>query len=90
MRYKYEDIPNDRLSEIIDKWVKGERNRCIMKRRLIDGIRFEPLAEEFGLSVRYIKTIFYENEAVIAKCIEREPVCTNSSRIVPRYYCETS
>ena len=92
MRNKYDDIPNDSLSEIIDKWVKGERNRSIMKRRLIDGIKFEPLAEEFDLSVRHVKTIFYENEAVISKCVEsdRTVPCTDSSRIVPRYYCETS
>ena len=30
-----------------------------MKRRLLDGICFEPLAEEFGMSDRQIKRIVY-------------------------------
>ena len=34
-----------------------ERDRKIMHRRLIDGIHFEPLAEEFDMSVRQIKRI---------------------------------
>lgn len=38
------------------------RNRAILKRRLIDGICFEPLAEEFELSVRQVKNIVYKEE----------------------------
>lgn len=48
------------LAHIIDECIIGrdaERNRAIMKRRYIDGIRFEPLAEEFELSVRQVKRI---------------------------------
>lgn len=55
------DMSNKELSDMIDMWIKGERNRAIMKRRLIDGIRFEPLAEEFELSVRHTKHIVYTN-----------------------------
>lgn len=61
----YENISNSELCNVIDEWIKGrnaERNRQIMKRRLIDGICFEPLAEEFGLSVRYIKDVVYKCE----------------------------
>lgn len=58
----FEDISNSRLASLIDEWVKGERNRAIMKRRLIDNICFEPLAEEFNLSVRQTKSIVYKNE----------------------------
>lgn len=35
----------------------AQRNRAILKRRLIDGICYEPLAEEFGLSVKQVKRI---------------------------------
>ena len=38
-----------------------------MKRRLIDGIRFEPLAEEFDLSVRQVKNIVYKEQEKIFK-----------------------
>ena len=35
----------------------GARNRAILHRRLIDGIHYEPLAEEFDMSDRQIKNI---------------------------------
>jgi hypothetical protein len=56
------DIPNSELSRLIDEWVKSERDHKILKRRLIDGICYEPLAEEFGLSVRQTKNIVYKSE----------------------------
>lgn len=52
-----DDIPNSTLERLIEEWVKSERNRKILKRRLIDGIHYEKLAEEFELSDRQIKTI---------------------------------
>lgn len=63
------DIPNDELSAAIDRWIKGERNRQILKRRLIDCICFEPLAEEFDLSVRQTKNIIYKCEQQLFKHI---------------------
>ena len=56
------DCPNSVLSNTIDEHVNGrhaERNRAILKRRLIDGICFEPLAEEFEISPRQCKRIVY-------------------------------
>jgi hypothetical protein len=53
---------NDELSALIDKYVKGERERAILKRRLIDLILFEPLAEEFNMSVRGIQNVVYRAE----------------------------
>ena len=41
------------------KWTKvGERD--ILKRRLVDGIAFESLGEEFHLSTQRIKVIVYQ------------------------------
>ena len=67
---KFENVSNTELSAIIDNWVKGERDRCIMKRRLIDRICYEPLAEEFDLSVQNIRRIVYKNEGIIFKHLE--------------------
>ena len=56
------DCPNSVLNDIIDDHVNGrhaERNRAILKRRLIDGVCFEPLAEEFDISTRLCKRIVY-------------------------------
>ena len=56
------EYTNSRISYIIDEHVHSERDRNIMKRRLIDGICYEPLAEEFDLSVSQIKRIVYKYE----------------------------
>lgn len=66
---KIDDIPNSKLSDLIDEWIKGERNRAILKRRLIDCICYEPLAEEFELSVTQIKSIVYKQQNIIFKHI---------------------
>lgn len=73
---KFENVSNTELSAIIDNWVKGERDRCIMKRRLIDRICYEPLAEEFDLSVQNIRRIVYKNEGIIFKHIPIEEPAT--------------
>lgn len=54
------EITTSELIKVIDEYVHNERNRHILKRRLIDGICFEPLAEEFDLSVRQVKRIVYK------------------------------
>lgn len=60
------DYSRSELERLIDEWVicrkHSERNRAILKRSLLDGICYEPLAEEFGLSVRQIKTIVYKTQ----------------------------
>jgi hypothetical protein len=60
-----ESISNSELSILIDEWIKSERDRAILKRRLIDGICYEPLAEEFDLSVRQVKNIIYKGENIL-------------------------
>lgn len=61
------EYSNSEISLIIDEWIHSERDRQILKRRLIDGCCYEPLAEEFNLSVRQIKSIIYKNENIIFK-----------------------
>ena len=64
-----DDISNTQLANAIDEWVHSERDRKILKRRLIDGICFEPLADEFGLSVRHMKSIVSKAEAKLFRHI---------------------
>jgi DNA-directed RNA polymerase specialized sigma24 family protein len=59
---RLENLSNSDLSNLIDEWIRSDRDRAILKRRLIDGICYEPLAEEFDLSVRQIKTIIYKGQ----------------------------
>lgn len=54
------------LSYLIDSWIFNERNRKIVKRKMIDGITFEKLAEEFDLSTQQVKTIVYKCQRIIS------------------------
>ena len=58
---------NSQISALIDEHIHSERDRRILKRRLIDGICYEPLAEEFDMSVRQIKTIVYKAQERLFK-----------------------
>ena len=51
------DLSRSEWEHLIDEWIFSERDRAILKRRLLDGICFEPLAEEFDMSVRQINNI---------------------------------
>ena len=62
MRHNLEDISRSELEKAIDEWILNERDRKILKRRLLDGIIFESLSYEFDLSVRHVKTIVYKGE----------------------------
>lgn len=66
---RFNNISNTQLSHTIDEWIKNERDRKILKRRFIDGIRIEPLAEEFNLTVDRIKQIIYKDKAIIEQHI---------------------
>lgn len=63
------EYTNSNIERLIDEYIHSERDRAIMKRRLIDGICFEPLAEEFDLSVSQIKRIVYKLEQKIFQFI---------------------
>lgn len=59
------DISRSELEHLIDEWIIGrnaERDRQILKRRLLDGVTYDRLAEEFDLSVRQLKNIIYRAE----------------------------
>lgn len=59
------ELSRTELEHLIDEWIIGrnaERDRKILKRRLLDGITYDRLAEEFDLSVRQLKNIIYRAE----------------------------
>jgi hypothetical protein len=56
---------NSQIRELIWEYIHSERDRKILERRLIDGITYERLAEEFELSVRQTKTIVQKNESIL-------------------------
>jgi DNA-directed RNA polymerase specialized sigma24 family protein len=56
------EYSNIEVVAAIDTWIHSERDRKLLKRRLIDGIVYEKLAEEFDLSVRQVKNIIYKGQ----------------------------
>ena len=62
MNIEIYDLDRDQWEALIDRWIFNERDRAILKRRLLDGICFEPLAEEFNLSVRQVQKIVYKSQ----------------------------
>ena len=66
------DLCRSEIEKLINEWIIGrnaERDRSILKRRLIDGITYEKLAEEFNLSVRQVKNIVYRSQEKLYKHI---------------------
>ena len=64
------EMSRSEINNVIDEWIFKERDRKILKRRLLDGICYEPLAEEFDLSVRQVKNIVYKSEEKLFKHIK--------------------
>ena len=61
------DYSNTVINDAIEEYIHKKRDRDILKRRLIDGITYEKLAEEFDLSVRNVKYIVYKGQDRIFK-----------------------
>lgn len=64
------DLSRTEWENLIDEWIFNERDREILKRRLLDGICYEPLAEEFDLSVQQAKNIVYKATTKLFKKIK--------------------
>ena len=63
------ELSRSQMNALIDEWIFHERNRAILKRRLLDGITYERLAEEFDMSVRQVKQIVYKSELTLFRHI---------------------
>ena len=64
------EYTNSRIRELIAEYIHSERDRKILERRLIDGIVFEKLAEEFEMSPRQIRTIVHRREEELFRHIK--------------------
>ena len=63
---------NSQIRELIAEYIHSERDRRILERRLIDGITFERLAEEFDMSVAQMKRIIQKNSRTLFRHIPVE------------------
>jgi len=59
------EYTNSQIRELIADIIHSERDRGILERRLVDGVTFERLAEEFQMSPRQIKNIVRKSESIL-------------------------
>lgn len=59
------EYTNSKIRELIDEYLHSDRDRRLLYRRLVDGVTFERLAEEFELSVSQTKRIIMKSQDVL-------------------------
>lgn len=58
-----DDVTNEQIAQAIDSWIHSERDRIILKKRLIDGYTFQKISDhlhdehKIELSVRQLKNV---------------------------------
>lgn len=70
MKMENYDLSRSEWEKIIDEYVIGrnsERNRKMLKRRLLDGVTYERLAEEFDMSVQNVCSTIYKCQDKVSK-----------------------
>lgn len=68
------DLSRTEWENLIDEWIVGnyaERNRAILKDRLLDGVLFEKLAEKYDLSVQHTRDIVAKNKRKLFRHVIR-------------------
>lgn len=63
------------LEELIDRWIFDESVRAILKRKLLDNISFERLAEELDVSTKTVQNKYYKGMQVIVVHLEEKKYC---------------
>lgn len=53
----YIQLTNSELAELISEHIHSERDREILKLKLIDGYTYEKIAEIYEMSPRYIRSL---------------------------------
>ena len=66
------EYTNSRIRELIAEHIHSERDRKILERRLIDGIVFEKLAEEFDMSPRQVRNVVHKSKCILFRHIRLE------------------
>ena len=51
------NLTNSQLTDLIDDRIHSERDRRIMRLRLVDGLTYERIAEAVEMSPRYLRAL---------------------------------
>lgn len=54
---QYITLTNSELAELISEHIHSERDRQIMRMKLIDGLTYEKIAEKVEMSPRYVRSL---------------------------------
>ena len=57
------DLSRTQWEMLIDEWIFSELDRRLLKRRLLDGVTYERLAEEAEMSEKQIRTRIHRAQA---------------------------
>ena len=61
------ELSRTEIEFIIDEYIFNERDRQIMKRRLLDGVIFDRLGEEFDMDSDSVRNIYYKHRSKILR-----------------------
>ena len=61
------EYTNTQIRDLIREYLHSERDRKILYRRLVDGLTFERLGEEFDLSPKQARNIVHKGEEILFK-----------------------
>ena len=65
------EYTNSQIKKLILEHIHSARDRKLLYRRLVDGITFEKLAEEFQLSTAQVKRIVYKSEDILFRHLDK-------------------
>lgn len=51
------EYSNHKVEAVIDEWIHNALHRDLLKSRLLDGLTYERLAEEYDMSVSQVRRI---------------------------------
>lgn len=63
-------LSSQEMEYLIDSYIHNQVHRSILKRRMLDHVKFEDLAEEFNYSVRHTKRIVYKSQDILYARLE--------------------
>lgn len=66
----FDNFPRSIIEKLIHEWIRSERDRNILERRILDGVKYEPLAEEFQISATHVKRIVDKNSKILMEVIK--------------------
>lgn len=64
------NLPCSEWEHLIDEWIFSERDRAIIKRKMLDDITYDTLSNEFFLSVQQLKKIVKDGYNEMVKHIK--------------------